>query len=187
MPNWCANDMVLKHRDPAMIERAITAFREGRLLDEFIPMPKELRESNSPERDEEVSRANIEKYGASSWYDWAVNNWGTKWDIGGEGEPVEQTDPNSVTMRFDSAWAPPIAAFRILCARGFEVDAYYNEPGMAFCGHYVGSEDGDDDDYREYSDTDSETVREVIGDDLDDHWGISEMLSEWERDSEETE
>ena len=44
MPNWCANTLELKHADPEMIKRAKDAFEAGRLLDEFIPIPLELKE-----------------------------------------------------------------------------------------------------------------------------------------------
>ena len=42
MPNWCNNTLELQHEDPAMIERAKKAFADGRLLDEFVPVPKSL-------------------------------------------------------------------------------------------------------------------------------------------------
>ena len=40
MPNWCNNNIELAHDDPAMIERAAAAFRDGKFLNEFIPLPK---------------------------------------------------------------------------------------------------------------------------------------------------
>ena len=33
MPNWCSNTLVLQHDEPAMIDRAVAAFKEGRLLE----------------------------------------------------------------------------------------------------------------------------------------------------------
>ena len=47
MPNWCNNNLTLTHSDPAMIQRAVTAYQEGKLLQEFIPCPQELLETTA--------------------------------------------------------------------------------------------------------------------------------------------
>ena len=47
-------------------------------------------------------------------------------------------------------------------------------------------EDGCDD-YYEYGGETSSTVREVIGEELDDMYGISESMAEWEEENEEDE
>ena len=51
MPNWCNNTIELSHEDPAMIERAKAAFADGKFLNEFIPLPKELEDTTSPARE----------------------------------------------------------------------------------------------------------------------------------------
>jgi hypothetical protein len=66
---------------------------------------------------------------------------------------------------------------------GFEVEAFYYEPGMAFAGKW----DNGIDEYYEYSGEDSTTVRESIGAELDDYFGISESMAEWEADNAEEE
>jgi len=87
MPNWCNNTVEIYHEDPAMLERVRTAFKDGRLLDEFIPVPDALRivagsvgDANDPEQKKlvEQTEANLEKYGYGNWYDFCVNEWGTK-------------------------------------------------------------------------------------------------------------
>lgn len=48
---------------------------------------------------------NIEQYGAASWYDWCVKNWGTKWNAC---EPTLDFDENNEDyLRFETAWSPP--------------------------------------------------------------------------------
>ena len=47
MPNWCNNDLVLKHEDATMIDRAEKAFRERTFLNEFVPVPTELKETTA--------------------------------------------------------------------------------------------------------------------------------------------
>jgi hypothetical protein len=63
------------------------------------------------------------------------------------------------------------------------VTLYYYEPGMGFVGKW---EDGCDD-YYEYAGENSNTVRVAIGDELDDMFGISESMAEYEAENEEEE
>ena len=65
--------------------------------------------------------------------------------------------------------------------QGYSVRAYYYEPGMAFAGKW---EDGDDD-YVEYSGIEAKDLREHLGEELDDAFGISESALEWEAENEE--
>lgn len=191
MPNWCNNTLELQHEDPAMIERAKKAFAEGKLLEEFCPVPASLHivsgrvgEKDSPEQIalEAQEKANLETHGYTTWYDYCVNEWGTKWDVGGNdyNEP-QQDSPDKITMSFDSAWAPPIAAMDKLEALGFSVRLYYYEPGMAFAGIY---EDGDDA-YYELSGMDSKEIAETLPAELDEAFGISESAAEWEEENKE--
>ena len=188
MPNWCNNTLRIRHEDPAMIERARKAFDEGRFLQEFIPCPKDLTDTVSGsmgedqrEAHEAQQAANLEKYGYANWYDFQVAQWGTKWDIGaGDGHTAEQ-DANNVVFNFDSAWSPPLAAYTKLMEQGFEILAYYFEPGMAFAGRW---EDGCDD-YYEYGGMTSEQIADELPDDLDGVFGISEQVAEWEAEDEE--
>jgi hypothetical protein len=159
-----------------MIERAAKALSEGTFLQEFIPCPAELTEAVANFETNEVM---VAKHGYSSWYDFNVANWGTKWDVSSDN--VEILDANTVTAGFDSAWAPPIRAYEQLMALGFEIEAFYYEPGMAFVGKWT---DGEDECY-EYGGETSATVREAIGAELDDYFAISESMAEWEDDNAE--
>ena len=185
MPNWCNNSITLRHADSQMVQRAQEALTRGELLNEFFPCPAELHEHVSPQRDEELAQRFLDQYGASCWYDWQVKNWGTKWDVGGNDSINERVDPNTLQASFDSAWAPPTEAYAKLCALGFEIEAYYHEPGMCFVGKWTGNEEDSWDDYYEYSGESSATVREVIGEELDDFWCISEDMAQWEEENED--
>ena len=185
MPNWCQNGITIRHSDPRMIDRAINGSKG--LLMEFIPTPQELVDTVSgffgdteKQRElEEQQQANIEKYGHKDWYDWNIANWGVKWDVSLDN--VERRDPNTVKASFESAWAPPTEAYAKLMTLGFEIEAFYYEPGMAFVGKWVNGMD----DYVEYSGCDSKTVREAVGEELDNYFGISESMAEWEAECDE--
>lgn len=157
MPNWCSNTVTLEHSDPAMVARARSAFAAGRLLEEFIPFPN------------------------GEWdYNWCVTNWGTKWDVGGEDASIQDIH-GGVMLSFDSAWAPPTDAYHHLLEQGFQVYATYYEPGMAFAGVWV---DGCDD-YYEYGGMTAEEVAATLPEELDDAYGISDSIAEWEAEQEE--
>lgn len=192
MPNWCNNSVTLKHKDPAMIERAHKALADGKFLQEFFPCPQDLIDTvagfpgeDKREAHEAQVKSNIENHGYANWYDWNVANWGTKWDIGGDDGLIQKLDANTLEASFDSAWAPPTQAYEKLIELGFYIKAYYDEPGMAFCGVWTGDEEDFQDDYYEYSGETSETVANVIGYDLDQFWGISERMADWEEENAE--
>lgn len=177
MPNWCNNVVEIGHEDPAMITRAKEALDRGEFLQEFIPVPQELREAVA---DFTVNEGLVEKFGYSNWYDYCVNEWGTKWDVGGDGVTAEIED-GRLTTSFDSAWSPPIQAYEKLVELGFSIRAYYYEGGMCFAGIW---EDGSDD-YYDLSGMDSDAVAEQLPTALDEMFCISESMAEWEEENAE--
>jgi hypothetical protein len=64
---------------------------------------------------------------------------------------------------------------------GFEVVAFYYEPGMQFVGKW---DNGADDCY-EYGGATADTVRDMIGEELDDYFCISEQMADWEEENAE--
>ena len=190
MPNWCNNVIELAHEDPTMIARADKALREGKFLEEFIPVPASLHivagrvgDDTDPKQIEleAQEKANLEAHGYATWYDYCVNEWGTKWDVGGDG--IEPTiEGNALTASFDSAWSPPIQAYEKLLDLGFMVRAYYFEGGMNFAGIW---DNGDDDFYDLPSS--SAAVREEIPEVLDEMFAISESMEMWEEENAEEE
>jgi hypothetical protein len=175
-----------------MITRARKAFNEGKLLEEFCPVPKDLHvvagkvgNDTDPEQIklEEDTKRNLEVHGYANWYDYCVNEWGTKWDVGGEGDQSSQDSPTDVRMNFDSAWAPPIAAMEKFQDLGFRVKLVYWESGMCYCGLF--DENGDD--YFDYTDMSAAEVAESINPEVDECMCIVENLEEWEADNAEEE
>jgi hypothetical protein len=187
MPNWCSNYVELTHADDEMLQRAQKAFNEGTLLAEFIPVPASLQivagcvgDPDEQKKLEEATAKNIELHGYGNWYDFCVNEWGTKWDVGGDGQPSE-INLRTFSASFESAWGPPIQAFEKLEEMGFHVNAYYYESGMGFCGMFM---DGIDD-YFDITDMDSDAVADLLPDTLDAMFCISENIAMWEEENEE--
>jgi len=190
MPNWCSNHITVRGGNQAEIKRLADALSAGSFCNAVIPTPQELTDTVSgfmgdgeeQAKLEAKTKSNIEKYGYGNWYDFQVANWGTKWDVSGDAVEIDD-DGLGFSGAFESAWSPPIAVCEALVEQGFEVTLYYYEPGMAYVGKW---EDGCDDSY-EYSGETSTTVRAAIGDELDDMFGISESMAEYEAENEEEE
>jgi len=191
MPNWNSNIVKISHEDAEMMNRVKSSFNEGRLLEEFIPVPAELKITagrvgdNNDENQialEKQMEENREKCGYSTWYDFCINQWGCKWDISPWSNYNE--DGDNVTLSFDTPWGPPIQAYEKLVEMGFTIRAYYYESGMAFCGIW---EDGNDE-YYELSDyANADAVAESIPEELDEMFCISENMREWEEEMAEEE
>lgn len=189
MPNWCNNTLTLEHDDPAMIQRAYDALERQEFLQEFIPVPEDLKivagrmgDGDEQRELERKTAENVEKYGYGNWYDFCCGEWGTKWDVGDQGCSDIHPDGRMLQTSFDSAWSPPIGAYQKLEALGFRVSAMFYESGMAFAGSY---ENGNCDDFS----LDGMTADEIEQNypDINDAFGIADSIREYEAENEEEE
>ena len=191
MPNWCSNSIYVTG-NKADIDALAEAARNGEFCKHIKPCPEALIETVSgflgdgeeQARLEEQQARNLDVYGYKTWYDFCVAEWGTKWDVGGDDCHVEVIQDQSgqwvLNFSFDSAWAPPIGIYETLTEKGFEVDAFYYESGMNFCGRFINGVDN----YYEIT-GDSDWVVENIPEDIDVAMGISELMSSWEEEPTE--
>ena len=178
MPNWCSNNFEVTGSKEQIdaFEKHLIDTNGADWFDYFLPTPAELKDTTSPNKDEDNFDALMQKYGVSDWYSWNVNNWGTKWNCSAaDFGRVEDT----ISFYFDSAWSPPIALYEFIESEGLSVRASYYEPGMCFVGEYS---EGFDDTY-EYSDLDS---LDDIPEHLIEEYGIRESLEDF-YDGEEDE
>ena len=186
MPNWCANNVTFHHPNPREISRINEAFyTKGGLFAEFFPCPEELLEHTAPENDEDRAALFTEKYGAPDWYHWSLKNWGTKWDVSGEGEQPQELDEDAteIHLSFDTAWAPPCDFYEKMKDLGFTIKGFYHEPGMSF----VGCWDDGEDDYCEYAPASSDDIRDHVPDYIVDHFDLESQLAEQEEWASEDE
>lgn len=73
---------------------------------------------------------NIKRYGERDWYDWSIENWGTKWNAG---DTVVYSD----VIEFQTAWSTPIPVFVELSKRLKNVEInvdYADEDIGSNCG-----------------------------------------------------
>lgn len=120
MPNWCTNRLLLSHSDASKLQEFRDAFASKNTCNHYLPMPDGYLESGQ-------------------WYDWCIENWGTKWDFGSTVEMNCSNMPEDllVDVSFSSAWSPPIKLYDKLCELGYGVRAYYVEEGVGFAGIYT--------------------------------------------------
>ena len=72
---------------------------------------------------------NYIKYGYCNWYNWRVDNWGTKWNVDDEVSVIDYRD-NEYEILFDTAWSAPfgiIKKYFDMCENGDFYWEYENE------------------------------------------------------------
>jgi hypothetical protein len=174
MPNWCENRLTLTHKNSKKLEKIRKAMEEGNFFNTIIPTPKallneKLSSYSDPANNELRAKAKA-KHGFESWYDFRKSKWGTKWE-------VEIDEPeivgNEIEVSFLSAWSPPIGIYEKLTEMGFHVDASFVEFGMVFAGTYTSEEGLSEYDFNN------------LPSDLDEEFGITESLKDWEQEEAE--
>jgi hypothetical protein len=173
MPNWCDNNLYLTHEDPEMIKKAKEAWNSGKFLATFVPepdytvtpvaqtFPNIMAEHAKTPEEKAKALLNEPTIREDAWWDWRIQNWGTKWDIGRDDDRDNnaQGGENDMFVFFDSAWSPPTDAYAKLHELGFSIRAYYHESGCAFCGSWI---DGQDDTYTIEFDDDGQVTAKSL-------------------------
>ena len=142
MPNWCENSLYIRAEKKddmkelkKLLDKTLKFSKDNNcatnLLSAIIPMPKELEKTKSPSN-------------TPNWYDWCVNNWGTKWDVDCYSSEIED---DYMEFGFDSAWAPPVPWLEqvAMLFPKLHFSLKYDEPGAGFMGCARGKGDINDD------------------------------------------
>lgn len=142
MPNWCNNTLRVSgnlEQLKEFISKATTAADHNHpddivfTLEGLYPTPPELMDESAFGKSEN-SETLSQKYGASDWYTWRVNNWGTKWDV--TESNIIDNDDTEFSVSFDSAWSPPSPWLENIAPQFPDLNfkLTYQEPGMGYCG-----------------------------------------------------
>ena len=123
MPNHTSNVLEI-NGDKKQLADFIAAVKTKESDFDFngvVPMPDEIRDTDkgwsadeTPAEKEAKEKKNKElkaKYGASDWYDWSVNNWGTKWNAYEIGEWDVQSNKKIAAITYQTAWSPATEFF----------------------------------------------------------------------------
>jgi len=111
-------EAITRQYDPSLAETTMGVEQVNYDLSVLFPIPDELRitamffstETDDPEYQELLKKyeANKEKYGYTTWYDWAIENWGTKWSPRiEEWEIIDHSDGSGgIYAYYETAWSP---------------------------------------------------------------------------------
>lgn len=105
MPNHCFNVLTVRgpEYDIDVFQRSVVS--NDTLLDfeYFIAMPEELRHTVAPndQIDALEQQFLIDLHGAIDWYDWSIENWGTKWNA--YRIKVTRKSPSELQYTFNTA------------------------------------------------------------------------------------
>lgn len=139
MPNWCNNTMLVKgtpEQIEEFVEQMVSNSEKGDHtdvsaldFDAVVPMPRVLRGRTSPADD-----------GSITWYDWAIDNWGTKWNACAVHIEQYTKGDNSALYHYKTAWSPAEHwQMKVIeCFPWLKFEFYWEEPDMNFCGGMKG-------------------------------------------------
>ena len=133
---------LLPKDDELPARRRVRDSREWAIFENHLPCPKELRDTQAIFYSNDESRANqimieshnLKTYGAKHWYDWCLDNWGTKW--GDYDTSLDASGRHGACLSFSTAWSPGTAGLEKISALHPElvfVNAY-EESGCDFIG-----------------------------------------------------
>jgi hypothetical protein len=195
MPNWCDNNLYISHEDPEMVKKAVEAWESGNFLATLVPepdytvtpvaetFPNITAQYAKTEEEKEKALLNEPTIREDAWWDWRIQNWGTKWDVGYADDRSNhaQVNDNTMFVYFDSAWSPPTGAYEKMLELGYSIRAYYFEGGCSFCGSWI---DGSDDCYSIDGDEDGKVSEEhllkTIPKDILEEMDIIQAYAPWE-------
>ena len=119
MTNLCENYLTITPTCAlGSIEKLLEALRgeDGKLsFETALPIPENIGEG---------------------WYEWCIENWGTKWNPVEDTGDIEVKDDGSVSSFLLTAWDPPTAWLTTLAERfpGYVFEIEYMETGNAISG-----------------------------------------------------
>jgi hypothetical protein len=115
MPNYVTNKIEF-HGEQENVKKVLELIKgEDDYIDfeKIIPMPDNIFRGN-------LGREERELYGTNNWYDWSIENWGTKWNT------CSSYLEDDNTIIFDTAWSAPIPVFCKLAEICYENNVWFD-------------------------------------------------------------
>ena len=99
MPNWTENNVLFvgKKKQLKTLKTMLKSNENDFDFNNIIPMPKNIFRGN-------LGREEEEKYGKNNWYDWSIENWGTKWN---SVDTRVEENGSTLSYNFMTAWDCP--------------------------------------------------------------------------------
>jgi hypothetical protein len=132
MPNHCFNKIEIYGKEASKIASKIESEETPFDFTKIFPEPDYDKIAVKPT----FPKKEGDDFSMPSWWDWRVQNWGTKWNSY-DCEVIE-IDDEQIEYRFSTAWSPPEGVIEKLREQypDIEITAFYDEPGMEIAGYY---------------------------------------------------
>jgi hypothetical protein len=125
MPNWCQNK--------------INIYGKKEELDKFYSVYNNQIAENKKSFLQILLPVPEGYYDDERWYDWCMENWGSKWAENFEYTNFIFVEDKMLEFSFDTAWTPVCEGY-ITISKLFPkllFEYFFNEPGMDFGGYVV--------------------------------------------------
>ena len=137
------------------MEKLYNARKKNGKLDSIDETLEEFARNEIKQHDVKMGEQvynNIKNYGHPTWYEWRIDNWGTKWDAYDIGEWYEDEEEKQ-ELSFCTAWGAPLNIIRLLSSKfpGLTLKLKYADEGQQFLG-YVVYKNGQEIDSKEFDD-----------------------------------
>ena len=131
MPNHCFNRIEIYGEEASKIASKIKSEETPFDFTEIFPEPDYDKIAVKPT----FPREKGDDFRMPSWWDWRVQNWGTKWPANCPELTID--DFGGVTYEFDTAWNPPEAICHALRERfpDLNISWFFREDGMEMAGY----------------------------------------------------
>ena len=150
MPNWCNNRLrvIGSKENIAKYRHLFLLPKKNEHGQQFsfacaVPQPENLYK-NPLNWKKEIE---LTEQGIPNWYNWNINNWGTKWNA--DCYDIEENyggETDHMIFYFNTAWSPPTQWFYKLCdqieAGDLILEMFFSEIGVSFAGTLVYDQDG---------------------------------------------
>lgn len=116
MPNYCYSKLTIQG-EPKQLNKMLKQV--------------EITESEAT-ADKEATKFSFEKIipmpasEKSNWYEWRIENWGTKWDMAIDYDTLDNWENGEVYVDFRTAWSPPIPILLKLSEQNPKLKFFWN-------------------------------------------------------------
>jgi hypothetical protein len=135
MPNWVYNQLTIDGPSKVLDTLIASHYCESNGFDfnTVIPMPVSLNTTAQIGKRSMAQIDNKQKYGYYDWHDWAIANWGTKWNATNTFITRRRT---RIVIEFDTPWSMPVEIYQELSSLYPELIFTLEciEEGGYFCG-----------------------------------------------------
>lgn len=146
MPNWCFNTLYIFGDEVQDFKKAVKGYPAQYKQSEIEA--KYLADTNHSDVPKEsdftfhalvpVPQDILDQGYNEAGYNWQINNWGTKWDIGNDFNLIELSE-KELAYQFDTAWSPPTSWVyqASLQLPQFIFNLSFHEESRAFAGKVI--------------------------------------------------